>query len=58
MLEETGYDIQGMIDPTHFIEARDVHEKMQKLFIVTGVDPNTAAFAPQMAGVGGEGGHR
>jgi hypothetical protein len=51
VLEETGLVIDSMIDPHAYLEARGHQDKPHKLFIVTGLDPQTAKLAPQNAGV-------
>jgi hypothetical protein len=43
--EETGLDIEDLVDPSQFIEAT-VEGKLHKLFIVKGVNPETTTFAP------------
>ncbi|GFH25865.1 nudix hydrolase domain-containing protein, partial [Haematococcus lacustris] len=49
VLEETGLSIEHLIDPEQFLQAS--HEgKPFKLFIVSGVDPDTTRFAPLCKG--------
>jgi hypothetical protein len=52
-LEETGYNIEHLVDQNAFIQAKGHTGKEHKLFIVVGLDPDTAAFAPQTNGVRG-----
>lgn len=46
MLEETGYDMSHLLDPNAFVEVF-FDGKKHKLYIVSGLDPETTAFAPQ-----------
>jgi len=47
VLEETGLDIDSMVRPDDMIEATS-DNKLCQLFIVTGLDPEAAKFAPQV----------
>ncbi len=51
VLEETGVDVEALIDANAFIEAKGQNDKLHKLFIVAGINPETTAFAPHLAGV-------
>lgn len=51
VLEETGYDIEDLVQEEHFIELT-LDGKRNKLYIVAGLDPNSAQFAPKCKGVG------
>lgn len=46
VFEETGYDIEGAINPAHFVETTQ-SGKFCKLFIVPGLDPEKQTFAPK-----------
>lgn len=50
VLEETGYDIEELVQEEHFIELT-LDGKRNKLYIVAGLDPNSAQFAPKCKGV-------
>lgn len=50
VLEETGYDIEDLVQEEEFIELT-LDGKRNKLFIVAGLDPNSAQFAPKCKGV-------
>jgi hypothetical protein len=50
VLEETGYDLEGLLNDDDVIELI-ISGKQHKLFIVAGVDPESAVFAPQCKGV-------
>lgn len=50
MHEETGIDVEHLIDPDHCLEVF-TEGKLITLFIVTGIDPETTAFAPKTQGV-------
>lgn len=50
VLEETGYDIEELVQEEDFIELT-LDGKRNKLFIVAGLDPNSAQFAPKCKGV-------
>lgn len=50
VLEETGYDIEDLVNDDDFIELT-LDGKRNKLFIVAGLDPNSAQFAPKCKGV-------
>lgn len=54
MLEETGYDIEDLVQEEHFIELT-LDGKRNKLYIVAGLDPNSAQFAPKCKGVSVQG---
>mmetsp|Transcript_22857 Transcript_22857/g.58241 ORF Transcript_22857/g.58241 Transcript_22857/m.58241 type:complete len:354 (-) Transcript_22857:491-1552(-) len=47
VMEETGMVIDDMIVPEHCIEAT-MDGKLNKLYIITGLDPETARFAPKV----------
>ena len=51
VLEETGLEIDDMVRPDDMIEAQSDNKRCQ-LFIVSGLDPETATFAPQVQKVG------
>lgn len=58
VLEETGYDIEKKLKEDDFIEIY-ADGKKNKLYIVTGVDPETTVFAPQVRQeIGGFAWHR
>lgn len=50
VLEETGYDIEDLVREEDFIELT-LDGKRNKLYIVAGLDPNSAQFAPKCKGV-------
>lgn len=50
VLEETGFDIEDLVQEDDFIELT-LDGKRNKLFIVAGLDPNSAQFAPKCKGV-------
>lgn len=50
VLEETGYDIEELVREEDFIELT-LDGKRNKLYIVAGLDPNSAQFAPKCKGV-------
>lgn len=53
VLEETGYDIDGLIRPQDFLE-QVLDGKRTRLYIVPGLDPDTQQFAPKCRGeIGG-----
>lgn len=52
VLEETGYDIEELVKEEDFIELT-LDGKRNKLYIVAGLDPNSAQFAPKCKGVSG-----
>lgn len=51
VLEETGYDIESLLNEADFIEL-NLEGKRNKLYIVAGLDPDSAQFAPKCKGVG------
>lgn len=50
VMEETGYDIEHLVSEVDFIELT-LDGKRNKLYIVPGLDPDSAQFAPQCRGV-------
>ncbi len=50
VLEETGYDIEALVDENNYIELM-LEGKRNKLYIVAGLDPDSAQFAPKCKGV-------
>jgi mRNA-decapping enzyme subunit 2 len=50
VLEETGYDIEELVCEDDFIEL-NLDGKRNKLYIVAGLDPDSAQFAPKCKGV-------
>jgi len=52
VLEETGLEIDSMVRPDDMIEATS-DNKLCQLFIVSGLDPEAAKFAPQVQKVRG-----
>ena len=52
--EETGLDVEGLLDSNHFIEVY-AEDKQHKLFIIPGIDPDTTVFAPKVKAVSGYG---
>lgn len=52
VLEETGYDIEDLVVEEDFIELT-LDGKRNKLYIVAGLDPDSAQFAPKCKGVSG-----
>lgn len=50
MLEETGYDVEGQLSEEDAISI-NMGGKRNKLYIVAGLDPNSAQFAPKNKGV-------
>lgn len=50
VLEETGYDIEALVNEDDFIELT-LEGKRNKLYIVAGLDPDSAQFAPKCKGV-------
>lgn len=56
VLEETGYDLEGQLREDDMIELV-MSGKQHKLYIVAGVDPDSAKFAPKckVCGVWGVG---
>lgn len=55
VLEETGYDIEPLVNENDFIEL-NLEGKRNKLYIVAGLDPDSAQFAPKCKGVSVAGG--
>ncbi|GAX81225.1 hypothetical protein CEUSTIGMA_g8657.t1 [Chlamydomonas eustigma] len=55
--EETGMNIEELINPQHVIQVT-IDGKLNTLYIVTDIDPQTTAFAPQTKGeIGAYGWH-
>ena len=54
VLEETGYDIEELVREEDFIELT-LDGKRNKLYIVAGLDPDSAQFAPKCKGVSEQG---
>lgn len=54
VLEETGYDIEDLVCEEDFIEL-NLDGKRNKLYIVAGLDPDSAQFAPKCKGVSAQG---
>eukprot|EP00882_Tetradesmus_deserticola_P003578 GHRQ01003787.1.p1 GENE.GHRQ01003787.1~~GHRQ01003787.1.p1 ORF type:complete len:414 (+),score=150.91 GHRQ01003787.1:159-1400(+) len=58
VLEETGYDIEELVCEDDFIEL-NLDGKRNKLYIVAGLDPDNAQFAPKCKGeIGGYAWHK
>lgn len=58
VLEETGYDIEDLVVEEDFIELT-LDGKRNKLYIVAGLDPDSAQFAPKCKGeIGGYAWHK
>ncbi len=53
VMEETGIDVEHLLNPDHVLEVT-ADGKLCTLFIVSGIDPDTTAFAPQTQGVSPE----
>lgn len=47
VLEETGLDIESMLNVNHYLEVK-IEQKLHKLFIIAGLDPETVCFAPKV----------
>lgn len=50
VLEETGYDIESLVKEEDYLELV-LEGKRNRLYIVAGLDPDSAQFAPKCKGV-------
>eukprot|EP00798_Chlamydomonas_sp_ICE-L_P025633 gene25633-11291_t len=51
-VEETGFDVEDMLIPEHYIE-NNADGKLNRLYIIMGINPETAKFSPQLKSAAG-----